>query len=346
MTKRIPGILAALLICLVSFQVNADNDYDKVIKEKFNVKPGAMLHIENKFGNVVCSNWEEEAISIVVTIEVEAASQKKADEIFSKIHISISGNERRVEGITTLDHMRGNNQFSINYNINMPKDVNVELSNKYGAMVVEEVEGTSNINMKYGDLNVEKLTNTANKIWLKYGNGDIEYINQGEIEIKYSEFEIEKAGTLEINSKYNDLNIDEIRKLEIESGYDDIEIDEIDIIRNYSKFSDFKIDELGKNLDFDMEYGGCLIKNVKAGFENIKIYAQYAGIEIGFDPKASYRVSVEVNYAGFGYPKTNVNITKKEQSYTSALYEGYVGKNQNTDSKVFIRAKHGDVELH
>ncbi len=344
-TIRQTGMLTALLLSffLLSSMANGE-EYKKTVSEKYDVKPGALLKIQNKFGDVICNNWDKMAIEIEVTITVHSSSQEKANKVFDKIKVTLSGNNSKVEGITEIDEMKGNNKFSIDYTINMPADLNVELSNKYGTMVIEAVERSSKIEMKYGDVKIEKLADNANEIWVKYGAAEIDYIKQGKIDVKYAALDIDRAEVLEIESKYNEVSIDHVEQVIMSSGYDDVSIDHVNLLKANAKFSNFDIDHLSDNLDIDMEYGGLQVGEVSKGFSGITVLAQYAGIEIEFEDDASYQVSVDVSYSGFDYPD-NSSISKTKHSHTSALYEGYVGSNSNAFAKVKIKARHGGVEL-
>ena len=333
-----------LILLLLASSMVYGEEYKKTISEKYDVQPGAVLKIDNKFGDVVCNKWDKMTISIDVTITVHSSSQDKANKVFDKIRVTLSGTDRIVEGVTTIQEMKGNNKFSIDYTINMPADLNVELKNKYGMMLVEEVKRSSKIDLKYGDLKVGNLLNSANQIWVKYGNCDIEHINQGKVNVAYADLDIDDANTLEVSSKYNDVSIDHVNDLIISTAYDDISIDHLKTIKAEAKFSVFDIDHLEESLDIDMEYGGCQVDEVSGNFSAITILAQYTGIELEFEEGASYQVSVDVSYSGVDFP-SNSNIVKKKHSHTSALYEGYVGSNSSAPAKVMIKARHGGVEL-
>lgn len=339
------GMLAVILMLLfLASSMVYGEEYKKTISEKYDVKSGALLKIDNKFGDVVCKNWDKMTIEIDVTITVHSGSQEGANKVFDKISVTLSGNNNQVEGITSIQEMKGNNKFSIDYTINMPADLNVNLSNKYGMMLVEEVKRSSKIDLAYGELIVGKLDNSANEVKVKYGSAEIEYINQGKVDVKYADLEIDKANTLEVDSKYNEVTIDYIDHVTMVTGYDDINIDHVKTIKADAKFSVFDIDHLEESLDIDMEYGGCQVGQVAKGFSAITILAKYTGVELEFEEGTSYQVSVDVSYSGVDFPES-ASISKKKHSYTSALYEGYVGSNSSAPAKVMIKAMHGGVEL-
>ncbi len=79
-TVRISGMLTALflLIFISASQVHGE-EYNKIISQKYDVKPGALLKIDNRFGDVVCNNWDKMTIEIEVIITVHSSTQEKAN---------------------------------------------------------------------------------------------------------------------------------------------------------------------------------------------------------------------------------------------------------------------------
>ncbi len=125
----------------------------------------ATLAIKNKFGKIHCQNWDKNAISIEVTITLEASSQDKANKYFDKISISFTGNADRVTATTSFDDNlfgNNNNEFSIDYMVKMPKTIGIELDHKFGDIILEEVQGPSIIELGYGSLKVNKLSGNDN----------------------------------------------------------------------------------------------------------------------------------------------------------------------------------------
>lgn len=340
----------AIVLSLITYNVNASKEeFVKKISKEYTVNKDALLSVSNKYGDVNCFNWGKNVIAIDVTITVVANNREKADDFFDRINIKISGSKNKVEAITEIEKISSswcNGKFSIDYDIKMPKTINLDILNKYGSIFIEEVTGETDITIKYGDLQVEKLLNENNNITIKYSKASFDFLEAGKLEIKYSDLNINKSKTLNLLSKYSDIEIDEAVFITFNSGYDDIEIDEVNEIENESKFSNFKIDHLYKKMDFCMEYGGCSIENISANFDEIKIKSTYTDLELGIDSEASYFLEASIKYGNLMYPKSISNVNKTKISFSEYKYDGYVGSNKNTGSKVIIEAKYRNVCLY
>ncbi len=339
----------AIVLSLITYNVNASREeFVKKINKEYTVNKDALLSVSNKYGDVNCFNWDKNVIAIDVTITVVARNKEKADDIFDRINIKISGSKNKVEAVTEIEKISsswGNLKFSIDYDIKMPKTINLDILNKYGSIFIEEVTGETDITIKYGDLQVEKLLNENNNITVKYSNASFDFLEAGKLEIKYSDLEIDHSNKLNIETRFSDVKIDNTGYILFDSGYDDVEIDEVSEIYNESKFSSFEINRLIKNLDFNIEYGGCTVDNVLAGFNEIKIISKYANFELEIDSDASYYLEADVKYGNLDYPESNSNVTKNKISHVANKYEGTVGSNKNPKSKVIVNCTHGNVSL-
>ncbi len=339
----------AIVLSLITYNVKAGKEkFVKKINNEYAINKDALLSVSNKYGDINCINWDKNVIAIDVTITVVARNKEKADDIFDRINIKISGSKSKVEAVTEISNSScswDNGKFTIDYDIKMPKTVNLDILNKYGCIFIEEVTGETDITIKYGDLQVEKLLNENNNITVKYSNASFDFLEAGKLEIKYSDLEIDHSNKLNIETRFSDVKIDNTGYISFDSGYDDVEIDKVSEIYNESKFSSFEINRLIKNLDFNIEYGGCTVDNVLAGFNEIKIISKYANVELDINSEASYYLEADVKYGNLDYPESNSNVTKNKISHVANKYEGTVGSNKNPKSKVIVNCTHGNVSL-
>jgi hypothetical protein len=137
-TKQIsadfPGKLARLLIIsifLLPWMTLLAQDFTKTYQENYDVDKGANLVIQNKFGNIQCQAWDQSNVAITVTVKVDASSQERANKVFDKISVDLSGDHTKVQGVTTVGNMN-NADFSIDYEVRMPKWINIDLDNQFG----------------------------------------------------------------------------------------------------------------------------------------------------------------------------------------------------------------------
>ncbi len=348
--KTFKFLMMAALIGIFSGQVLAEKDeFTKKISKSFDVNKDALLTIENKFGKIQCVNWDRNNISIEVTITVDASTQDKANKIFDKIGIEISGTSSQVTARTDLgDNMfnKNDNDLSIDYLISMPKTVSIDLDNKFGDILVDVVTGSAKIELGYGTIKCKSLEGNTNDLDIKFSEGSINYIKSSSVHIQYTDLNINEAGDMTADSKFSDFDIGSIDVLTLKSGYDDDQIGQVRDIDVHASFSDMEIQSLGERIVADFDYGGLKIKETGKNFKLIDLTNSFSDANIGFYNDASFRLSATIKMGDISYPRDKARLSVVDVSYTSSKYEGVIGDNQDTVSKVVIDSKNSGVTLY
>lgn len=147
-------------------------------------------------------------------------------------------------------------------------------------------------------------------------------------ESKFSEFSIRKIDVLTLESGYDDDFIGSIRDLDVEAG-----------------FSDIEVRSLEQRLVADIDYGELKVKGISKSFSLIDLTCSFSDADFGFNDEASFRLVATVKMGDLSYPRDRARLTELELSYTSSKYEGLIGNDQETTSKVLIETKNGGVNL-
>ncbi|HTX88002.1 MAG TPA: hypothetical protein VMC08_03355, partial [Bacteroidales bacterium] len=191
--------------------VSAKDEYTRTINKEFPVKQGDKLVIDNRFGKVHCNNWDKDQVTIEVTITVLAHNQDEANRFFDKITVDISSAAGVISAKTSLGENRNSTgNFSIDYEVNMPSYLDLNITNKFGDVYVGELAGKGDLEVSYGDLDVNKLLNSDNQVQVKFGKARIGWIKGAVATMAYSQFDLDYAGSLWLNSKYSDLDAGQI----------------------------------------------------------------------------------------------------------------------------------------
>ena len=327
---------------------NAQDNFKKEFHEEYDVKEGNLFEISNKFGDIKIENTKADKITIDAVIIVEARSKEKADKIMEKISVKISKSGNTVKAITDIGNITTNkSSFEINYTVTMPAYLNINLNNKYGNVTINELQGKSNLIVKYGSLNVNRIIDGHEKplssIDLGYcERSKINEFNWGKLSIKYSKIEVVSGKALAISSKYSKLNLGSFSSIAIDAGYDDYSIKNVKNMVVTSKYSDFEIEKLTKNLNVDNKYGDITVTSIPDGFEAISIESRYADIELGIAEDANYQIMAKTSYADIKYNDLKIKQRIKEDYRTEI--NGYSGS-ESTKAKVKISSDYGDVDL-
>ena len=348
-TKNIQAVIITLILLSVQLTVNAD-EFTKKMSKSYDVESNATLVLKNKFGKIQCENWDQNKITIDVEIKVEASSQEKANKYFERINVDISGSSTKVSVVTDFDNdifnKNKNNNISVDFYIKMPASINLDVSHKFGDLIIAIVKGNSEIELAYGNMDVQRLEGNSNVIDVKFSEAEIDYVKNAELDLQYSELEIDEAGSMNAESKFSEFEIGKADVLTLESGYND---DNIGYVRDFdldAGFSDVDVRNVQERLVAVMDYGELKVKEVDAGFSKIDVSSSYGGVDIGINPEASFKLIATVKMGDFSYPRSKARISEAELSYTSKKYEGVVGDNENPAARVMVDVKNGGANIY
>ncbi|MBU8891926.1 MAG: hypothetical protein KOO66_04055 [Bacteroidales bacterium] len=350
-------LLIFVQILVITSAFAAGEEFSKNLHKDYDADANTLLIIQNKFGNVDINNWDKNKVSIDVTITVDHINEEKAKELIDYINVEFKQSGNTIEAITEIDEKfskwntfsfgKDNKDFSIDYKVNIPKNIKLDLSNKYGSVFINEITGHSKISVKYGNLKVNKIlrenVKPLSEVYLAYSKGTIDKCVWLNVTLKYSKLEIEECKALIAVTKYSKLYVDKGSSIVCESKYDEYRIGSVTNFVTTSAYTGFDFNEITKKLDFDNRYGSINVDYVPEGFEEIDIENEYGNIDIGISPGASYNLKGYAKYADIDYHEPNRISRIKEN--TSLQVEGLVGKDSNTKSVVKIETRYGSVDL-
>ncbi len=349
--------IGMLIAAMTATGIGAQNPPTaKVIKKDFSVTPQTRFELINKYGNVNIVNRDEPNLTIEATVKVNTRDKGRADEILNMIQIQISQEGDVIHAETEMKEdfgkaLRGfdfgNNGIEINYTVTMPKTVPVNLSNKYGNVLIDELTATSTLEVKYGKLSANRIIHDAKepltKIYLSYSNGTIQEAKWLELDMKYSKITITESKALAILSKYSKVYVTNGTSIVCESKYDTYEIGKLSNFITTAAYGHFTITQLSGKLQADTKYSDVIVDRIPAGFEGIKVTNSYGSYRLGIDPAASYKLNGYSKYCSISYPD-NARVNRFDQN-NELKVNGNVGSNASPSAEVSVTSSYGNVKL-
>ena len=356
-------IAYTLLALLIPFLGVADNatkpdpkwtgrySKEKKIKKSFEVNTNALLKVNNSYGNIVISSWDQNRVEIEVMIKTNGNSEEKVKQKLDEIDVEFEAGKSMVSAKTTFGKKKWgfssrNNSTSmeINYTIKLPKNNRVDLSNDYGGIQIDKINGNSRISCDYGKLDIGELNGNDNQLSFDYTTkSSIGYMKNGNINADYSGFVLEKAGNLNLNADYTSSEINNVSHLEYTCDYGSINVGNAGDIRGNGDYLSTKLGTIHGNLDITADYGSVKIEQLAADAGNVNIRTEYTGLKIGFHPDYHFSFEAKLEYAGFkGEDDFDYDIKRQEGS--SKYYKGTYGNSPSR--KVYISSEYGGVTLY
>ena len=351
------GMLLIPIFCLISLTLTAQ-EVTKEYHKEFAAAPGTTLDISNKYGNVIIQSWNKDQIIIDIKVTVEMPDKQKAEKLLGYIDVQFNEADNRISAKTLIDDNfnfsgwgSGSRKFSIVYNVKIPVEADLNLSNRYGDTEIDELQGSVNLDIKYGNLTVEKLTREnkkpLSKLSVAYGKASIDEAGWLDLYIRYSPgFEISNSQALLLDSRYSKIQIGKTSSLVGESRYDKVRIEDINNLVLENGYTDVNVGLLTKTLDYNGSYGSFTTERIPEGFESINIESRYTGVRLGIEESANYKLDAKVSYGGLKINEDNFKYQKRIIENNSNETSGIIGKGENPASMVKVEASYGSVKLY
>lgn len=347
------GIYTAIIISIVLIvtpYMFGQDSYTRDFEKKFRVNETSLVELVNKYGDMQVENWTENSVLVKVRITVKTSNKSRAESTFNKIDIQFKEDGNKFSAITEIKESINNTNFKIDYVVKMPKNINVDISNKYGNLFVDQIDGHANIAVKYGNFTINKLgrenEKPTNYISIGYSSGvcNINECGWLKLESAYSKINIESATALIIGSKYSSLKIKKSKSIVTESKYD--HPFKVGMVKNFvctGAYSNFEIGKLFNMLESDIKYSDLQIMEVDKDFELIKVIVRYGKVGMQIPQVPGYELTADAAYGSVNYPDTR-KINKIVDQTESKVW-GVVGNQANPKAKVIIDSKYGSVKI-
>ena len=347
-----------LLVCLILASPGlVSQEVTKEFNKEWTASTGTTLDINNKYGKVIVETSDQDRITIDVKVTVEFPNRERAQRYLDYINVEFSEEGNLLKARTVIDEKfnfsgwgGSSRRFSIDYTVNMPSRINFNLVNRYGNSEIEKIDGAVKIDIKYGNLLIERLTRgnekPINAISVAYGKAEIGSAGWVDLIIRYvGELAIDDCQALLLDSKYSKINIENISSLVAESKYDKLEIDKINNLVLDAGYIDINIGSLSKKLKFDGAYGSISVESIPAGFESIETDSRYIGVRLGIETGASYELDARTSYGDLKFDEGNFQHQRRIVQNNTNEVTGVVGKDSSPLAKVYVRSSYGSVKL-
>lgn len=346
MKPKIRTFTALLVACLIISATNAGAEEKiKDYKETWPANSVQTLKIDNRFGEVKVADKGGNDVTINVVVTVEASSDRRAQELLDLINVSFNKTGNTVSAETHISKSFSSRQrFSIDYEVSIPADKNLDISNKYGNTFVNVLDANGIFNIQYGNITINELntpdSGTA-ELNLAYGNSDIASGRDMTVSAQYSKMNFGTMNDMNINSKYTVINIDKAGSVSAESKYDTFNFDALRSLRAETRYTHIKMEELAESLNLDAGYGGIKIDKVSDDFKDITVTSSYGQVALGLNG-ASYSIDASCNYCGISYPEENFKGDKMNENQSRTI-KGKVGK--GSGGSISIKSRYGEIKL-
>lgn len=349
MKKQYKILVLLILIPIFGYSIENDFNYSKQknINKAYYVNPDALLSIDNSYGNILVTTWNEDKIELDISIKVSGDNENWVNQRINDINIDIIALKGMISAKTILGNSNyksqgKNNSFEINYTLKIPKNGSIKLNNKYGNISTSDLFAATDIKCKYGKITLGKLFSNSS-IQTEYcSNSSITFLKNGTINAKYSNLKIAEVDKLDLISDYTDVEIVESDAIKYNSKYGKIKIKNVKTLDASGNYLTIRIGEIYDYLKLNTKYSSLNIETINAKANMVNIVSGYTAINIGYDNNFTFDFTIVLKYADFNYG-TDLELNSKEEASNSKKYSGFYKK--KGINNLTIISDYGNVTL-
>ena len=343
-----------LFLLLVSSVLLAQNR-EKQIRKTFPLSSDGQVKIENKFGSVEFNTWEKNEVNIVVEMTVKNGSDERAAAFLNDIEIVFEHNPESVSAITKLpsgskqwfrnifSFGKKNLNYAINYTIQFPKTAGVNVSNEFGDILIDTLQGQATIDCEFGNLEAEALLHKNNVVELEFSSKS--FINQwngGKIKAAFSDLVVEKAQAIELTAEHTKTTLGQINSLIMDLEYGNLAVEQaVDSLQGKAEFLNARIEKVTHHSNLRTEFGKLRINEIGPITKEFILRTEFTGVRLGLHPAWAFVYDFTSSFTTIN-SDIELNHSKTIIDNNLHHHEGI----QKTAENVFtINAEFGNVKL-
>jgi hypothetical protein len=320
----------------------------KKIEKEFTLLKDGKLVIDNRNGHVHIKSWDKEIVKFDISISVGARNEINAQEMLNNITIDINKSDNLIKAITVIESKKSSIfkfNFSVDYEINyivfVPKNIFLDLTNKYGNSEVESLDREIYANIKYGNIDFD-CQHKKIRLNLSFGEAHFDEVTEIEADIKYGKLTVDDVEKLILNTKFSNIKMTNVYFAKINSQYDNFKIEHIEELRNKGKFDNWTIGSV-REINVDTKYSEFEIQELN-GLCNFE--QKHGNIDINLLGKSCEKINLDLQYVTFKVRNSNIGIQLDfEGIFTDCVLEkdfNYVIKNEDDIKKSIIKGEYGN----
>ena len=188
MSKTLSCCLCLLVIisgCNIQIGDWGQAIYEITVQRQAPITAGSKLYVQTSSGSITITGGDVTECSVIASICGRAPTAEEAQQLAEQVKIELEtvGDTLTVKADKPQDKNR--RSISINYDITIPKQTNIECASSYGAIEIANIEGTASGKTSSGSIQAKNIDGPVN-LDTSYGSVNCRNITGDNITVKTS----------------------------------------------------------------------------------------------------------------------------------------------------------------
>lgn len=299
------------------------------------------IYINNPIGSINITGEERADIALSYKITVYAENLEKAESLVEKLEIISEVKENKlVFNLVEVEAPRGVYGIKRDYHLLVPKDLFLDIENKYGSLEVSNITKAVLLRNSYDEMNVNNVDGLTD-LYARYGNVYVKDVGKLKLKSGYNSVDISSVdGDLELEQAYGQARVSDIRGNAVfNSRYGSLHFNRINgNIRLESKYTQVRGSDFNGKFIGKINYGQLHLLDIS---NDVEVDARYTGLEIDLSKDMdNYHLYCETEY---GEINSNLPFQVEEKDNNTRIMAGTEG----TEGKeISLISEHADIDIY
>ncbi len=353
------SLALAALFFLGSHVLTGQEKLSKKVEETFSMNHGGKLHLDNKYGDITITGWEKNSLEVTIEISVTHRKKENAQKLLERIQADIktagdfvsitseisdgskSGFSRYFNKANPFSFDKSN--VRIDYTVYMPAKAELELTNKFGDVIIEDWVGKLSGDFQHGDVWINEDLNNAD-IDLKFGKLKAQSINYANLRLKNGGVSMDDAKDLRLNTSGSTVKLNKADLLQLYSSKDDITIETLGSISGDIRFATLHLNSVAESISLTLKVTDLMVYKMNKPNVRVDLKQESSDINIGISGLA-FKFDATLEQGLLRIPKSFKNVDSKVLDKGRRIREISATYGENPEGKISIRGKKGIIQL-
>ena len=349
-----------MALVLVSVHLStAQERVSKTVERSFALNGAGELQLENKYGDLRITGWDQEEVTVKIEIRVNHRKKENAKDLLGRINPKMKSNGNVVSIVSEISNKNtgwfadffnrtnpidvDRSRVQIDYEVFLPRKAQLKVINRFGDVLIEDWSGELDALIEHGDLWLSDHLNRA-KVLLKFGKLKAQDLNYARLNLKNGELDMGNSKDLRLTSSGTEIGMGTVNSLEIYSNKDDILLDEVGTIYGNLKFSTLILERLNQDVDLSMKIADFKVEKIISSNAEIAIEQESSDIDLRVTD-FPHRFDATLEQGLVRLPKSFKNVDSKMLDKGKKLREIVATYGKGTTGSIKINGVKGIVTL-
>lgn len=322
-------------------------------------KPGVNVAVNNKYGSVIVSTWERDSVRIEVTRKIYEKSRERLNTLRDNIDVeySVLSNSISVETVFGSRHSSlvrdiremanlsvSDSRSSIDYKIFVPANANIKIVNKYGNVVLPNLDGRVEIDLSNGDFQARDLNGDVH-LTLSFGKALVRNLKKGVVSLNFVDFTAQDIETLSLEGRSSEISIHSVNALDLKSRRDQVEVATMGSMVGDTYFTNLNFLKVDKRVSLKMTYGELSQMVLSSGFQLCDIISQTSDVKVTLLNPLPYRAKVKQTKGSISLPAGLTREGSPSQNQKDPEPVNFFFKRKDATNKLNINISDAELKI-